>query len=187
MIQKITFIDGTIDKPIRSTLYDEDDVLNLAECEVIEMDYILSPLQKLWLLNLSNRDGIATMKEGVGYIVISLRNQYESFLVTNGRFLYDATEILNSKDSDLDQKKIVLDQYMHGKHLDYYHKGSLIDKVYDPKEMQGCASIYAHTSIKCQTKLYVSEGELTFDISLDSDVLSEKDMIDVMKQIEKQL
>jgi hypothetical protein len=95
LIQKLSFIDRLVPRPpVPNREYAEDD----ASCEVKTVRHRLSKLQKLWLLNLKNRDGILNLSEGCGEVIIQLRTDDERKLVTSSRIVYELEQELLQSD-----------------------------------------------------------------------------------------
>lgn len=70
------------------------------------------------MLNLDKRDGIASIKEEPGYLIITLRNVEEIKFITNKRKVYEAQIIINENKEPSFTSKI-LNQFINGAELDY--------------------------------------------------------------------
>lgn len=141
MIQKCSFVDHLIPKPPPVEREYDENVLDLADAEEIIPRYKLSSLQKLWLLNLKNRDGILTLYEEPGELILTLENDNEKYLVMNGRVVHEMEELLKSKDPrDAERKETILNQYIHGMHVPETMK--VADKAYDSRSQQYDATWY---------------------------------------------
>ena len=131
MTQKATFISHYTPKPPTIKREYDEDVLDLEACEVIIEQHRLSKLQKLWLLNLKNRDGILELNEEFGEVIITLRTENEKDLVVNARIVYELEQELLYSD-DYERKKHILNTYMNGGFL----KDLFISNVYDALKLK---------------------------------------------------
>lgn len=163
MIQKASFIDRLVPRPPPIQKEYDEDVLNLAACEVITVRHRLSKLQKLWLLNLKNRDGILNLTEEYGEVIIQLRIDDERNLVTSERIVYELEqELLHS---NYERKNAILKAYMNGTSLDV----CVMDEVYDPKAKVSHHALYTPAGKRFNI-MFVKGSVLNSDAVLPNDI-----------------
>lgn len=152
-----------VNKKLHEIIY--ENVLNLEDAEEIRRPYKLAQLQKLWLLNLSNRDIIMSLKEEPYKLILVLKSQDEFEFVSNRRRIYESQQLLNSKDpNDHQHKQQILNQFIRGMNLSYGIRQFNYDQHISDNEKASHFTFYCTEELRFEATSEWKNGSLNISM-----------------------